>query len=503
MTTIVSAYLDLHPEFTLDEATQRVKSFLAIPDWLDLGSDLEVSSSWIYFFPDSFLQEAEANGGIDPFINVLTAEMDGGGSDLTHSFAAEGGIGGGGSGAVEFIAKSLAQGALSYVAGQTLGYGLGELGLFPTDNTSQALQELKQKLETISNQLDDINQKLQRIIQQINQANYNIVVGGIKGRVSDILKLRKDLFYFYTHTFSSAASRETYRADLIDRIKTHLIDEGHQSAINDQLLGLIPGETALLKQWSRIVRDDHQFLSNRDYPRLQTHFDFFDAVQAWEMLLLVEYYHATAEEYVPYEQDDMFQRIMSTYETNIEEQKKLLLPPVPDLVMIHTEPSPYTGQPIMIYEGEYFSVPDDSGNAKIVKSPMYGTFVDANNRVTQMNNDRWVGYTNWRKIKGGEIDNFFKYKPGGVSHPAYLESEGWAPTIRVYLAGLEQYDRRGWYCPPGHGCVPAGIYHYYMMEIYNAGIWHEVWDNDVHPETNCHWIQVRDIGANELSNYFW
>ncbi|MFH1138092.1 MAG: hypothetical protein V1816_18630 [Pseudomonadota bacterium] len=496
VTTIVSAYLDEHPEYSLDEVTARVKSFLELPEWYDIGGDLSTSASWEYFYPSRFLKEAEENGGINSFIDLLVAEIDGGGPDVTHSFPLEGGIGGGGDAAGAIIAKSIVQGSISYIAGQSFGFGLRELGLSFGESTPEGILELQRQMKEVSDKLNSLTSKMNDLIRTLNQVAYDQAVGRIMQRVSDIIALTDDLQYFYTNTYGTEAARNIDRADLIEKIKKHLIDTGSQRTINDQLIMPVPGASSLLKLWSQLVKGSHYFLSNRDYPKIKTQFDFFDTIQAFEMLLLVEYYHAVDPSgTVPsYNNDARLQRIVKQYEDNFEEQNKLLLAPVPHKGLIHTEASPYTGNPIMIYEHLW-----------------YTTFVGANNLVATMNRERYLGFNNWRKVKGGEINNFFKYKPDTTSHLAYLAGQGWeAMSGEIYLAGQEEFNCSGSYCEGQEmlgkcstGWIPTNFYEFYMMSLHNAGIWTDIIDNEYHPLCVCHWLMVREMTAGEINNYFW
>ena len=493
VTTIVSAYLDAHPDATWDEAVSRVKGFLEIPDAIDIGEDLQTQSSWEFFWPYGFLEEAAENGGVSPFIALLIAEMAS--DDATHPFPQTAGTGGAVDSPGALIAESLVKGATSYVGGQAFGFGLKELGLSAPDATAQGIAELKRQMAAISSQLTEINAKLNTIIMKLDQVDYNSVVGVISPRVSNIISLSKKLAFFYAHTFSSNAARENWRNATIKGIENNIINRDTQDLISDQLIGLSPGATPLLKKWSELIKGSHLLLSARDHTSIQTHFNFFDAVQAFEMLLRAEYHHAKATTVIPYAEDAILKDVIDTYNTNLEKQKKLLLAPIPTGVMVFREPSPNTNKPLMIDESIY-----------------YLNYFDADAQAARMNTVSWLTFNNWRKIERNEIDNFFKAKPSSEQHLAYLNKNGWQPPLagHIYFAARGGFHHEEKVC---HGPISFGIcqtgwvtenyYIFFMMSVHNAGIWTSSITNESRPEGGAHWLMVRDLADDEMGKYFW
>lgn len=83
VTTLIAAYLDARPRRTLAKATETVKAFLDIPDYVDVG---DVSAGSWHFDHARFLAEAARNGGVDRFVAKLVREIERGG--VVHSFRA-------------------------------------------------------------------------------------------------------------------------------------------------------------------------------------------------------------------------------------------------------------------------------------------------------------------------------------------------------------------------------------------------------------------------------
>ncbi|MHB8909531.1 MAG: hypothetical protein ACYDAA_11705 [Syntrophales bacterium] len=322
VTTMVSAYLDGHPDKTLDEATLIVKEFLKIPAGVDIGSGLNGSGQ--YFSHRLFIEEAAPHGGVSQYIDQLVAQM-GGGTGATHPFP--GGEPGALGGPAAFIAGELAKGALSYVGGKVFGWGLSKTGLEIPDATLEAFKLMSQQLVQVSQQLDALDVKLTKIYSElyteIKQNNYDIRVGQMGALISNINGIRNQVTIFISRPPANKTLLETKRWAIINLIETKLL--GNENIMHDQLSGL-GGQTPLLKVWSQVVKSKHRFLSSTDSVTIKDQYDYFETLQGWMLELLVEYYHATGEGEEYHEGIDS---ALKGYNEHIAVQKTLLLKAIP------------------------------------------------------------------------------------------------------------------------------------------------------------------------------
>jgi len=86
LTTLVNAYYENHQGIGLGDAIAKVKSFLQLPDWLDINEELDVVPQ--YFSYSEFLSAAASSGGVNKYIEQLVGEMDAQ-EAATHSFGDE------------------------------------------------------------------------------------------------------------------------------------------------------------------------------------------------------------------------------------------------------------------------------------------------------------------------------------------------------------------------------------------------------------------------------
>ncbi len=347
VTTITGKYLEQHKDKTLDEAVAAAKSYLAIPEWLDIGSGLQGSDK--YFNHNIFSEEADSNGGINQYINQLVAKIDT--DKAAHPFIAAaqssttGGLGGlthggtGGLGGLQgvggFVARTLVQGAISYTGGKLFGWGLDQMGIGFKDETEESINQMKQQLAQISQQLTEIKNQMNEIYNklsaEIKQTGYDIRIGQMNELISSIDSIRGQLLIFVTNPPSDKNLLDNKRKSIISQIENNLL--GKENIIHNQQTG-INGQTPLLKVWCQIIQSKHRFLSADDYPSIKAQFDYFDKYQEWLLLLLVEYYHAIGEGEQYHAGVD---NAIQGYENNMIQQSEILVQQVPANLFVDTK----------------------------------------------------------------------------------------------------------------------------------------------------------------------
>ncbi|MBN2241026.1 MAG: hypothetical protein JW712_14745 [Dehalococcoidales bacterium] len=444
VTTIISAYRDLNPEIAVDDATTKVTSYLGIPEWVSTSAGLQVSTE--YFSSLTFLNEARDNGGVDAFIKTIAGEIDQNTTSATRSFKSEGGGLLGGSngllgGAGTFIAKGLANGALSYVGGNVLGWGLSMFGLGSEDKTAeelekiskqieqlqQSMDEMKQQLTEISHKLDSLESQMQQmgaqLSNEIKQTDYDTRVGQMISLINSIKSIKNQVTIFVSNPPTDPKVLDYQRTKIMTRIENEILNHG--SDINSQLTG-IGMSTPLLKIWSQIVKNGKTFLSADDSATVQSQFDYFDNLQLWLTELVVEYYHAKATN----EEDGsaMYTAFVNdandaviNYNTNRASQVALLLPALPSGVLYNA-----------------------NLNILILPQVFHATWIEKNSRHDYGRPPTVIPncpFPSWRSASEAQLTTLFHLNFGGSPH-TYAINQGWPKTeiSAVWTLGLGYYN---------------------------------------------------------------
>ena len=484
VTTMVSAYLDEHPDKTLDEATMIVKNFLEIPADVDIGSGLNASMQ--YFSHHMFIAAAASHGGVNQYIDQLVAQM-GSVTGATHPFSGgtPNSLGGG---LAASLATELAKGALSYAGGKVFGWGLSKIGLELPDATLEAFSLMQEQLVQVSQQLDALDTKLTKIYNElsteIKQNNYDIRVGQMGTLISNINSIRKQLTIFVSRPPANKALLETKRRAIINLIESKLL--GNESIMHDQLSGL-GGQTPLLKIWSQVVKSKHRFLSATDSATIKDQYDYFAALQEWMLELLVEYYHATGEGEDYHEGIDS---ALKGYNENIALQKALLLKGIPQGYYLDRESG------LMIF------LPDNYGERYSgVYLPSYtggltGSFYEGLMFVsTNMNDSRKIdifAFNDWRLPTAQEMNSIFT---------------GWttSPWEAAKSRGLTAVKRDSRFPASSYPIVwflsqysqPVATFDYYQTTTGATA------STSIRDQSPISFMPVRKMAPDELNQYVW
>lgn len=421
-TTIVSAYLYKHPEASLAEASLAVKNFLKIPEAVDLPSGTQLTND--YFNNTQFLSEAQDNGGINQYIDILLSEMDTG---ETHPFPKSLMVQSAGS----WLASTLAEGAVSYVGGELMGWGLDKAGINfgEEDHTAEELAKIQDgmtemksemskmsiQLDAISTQLDNIVIQLKDMLKQITHqqdlSTYGNRVLQMNNLISSVDTIQRDLNDF---VLNPPANPEAKRQSLIDRIQANIIDNA--DVIHNQLMGLAGGES-LITLWREIVYED-RYLDSDDYDKVKAQYDFFKQYQDSILLLQVEYYHATESE--PGENASIIMDCINKYESHIEQQEALLALPIEENTVVDTK-----------WDGMYYAESIDMGsyNSNFTLAGQTKDSVEA--YMSGLAGSNYVGFNDWQVLNydsiGALIENHIMDKtPWNWSE--LMVEQGWPGT---------------------------------------------------------------------------
>ncbi len=495
-TTVVGAYMDKNPQLTLEEAILSVKTFLELPQWFDLASGTQLSGE--YFSNTQFMSEANQNGGVNSFIDMLLIEMENG---TTHPFKEELLLSVGST-----IAKELAKGAVSYVGGELMGWGLSKAGVdFGTDHTAEDLAEIKEgmkemktklnemsiQLNAISIQLKNIQNELKDMLKKITHqqalTEYATRVAQMNTLISSVDTIQRDLNYFVTNP---PANPEKMRESLINRIENSIVDNA--DTIHNHLVGLA-GEKSLITLWREIVYED-RFLDNYDYTRVKAQFDFYKKYQEIILLLRVEYYHALEES----SEDDsggigkigeVVMECIEHFDSQIAEQEELLCAPIEKHVVVDTK-----------WDVMFYSENIEFGKAESSFSPEGKTSKQVFDYMEELANSNYAGYSDWKALNDDYFGALYAdYKPeqskGNWSQ--YLISNGWpGETVSDIIVPFRDYHSGKRYpqaCFMNNQSHPKNFFEYNPQYAKNS-------------TTFCilmaaRWIETEPISAAKLYGY--
>lgn len=440
VTTMASVYLDKNPSKTVDEAKTAIKDFLLIPDYVDIGSDLQHSSN--YFNHNMFCREAEKQGGVTPYVNQLISEYSSNAA-ATHQFVNTGanmlsGIGGGG--VTGYVVDKLAGGAISWAGGKFLGWSLDKIGIGFPDETADKLNEIQTEMKNISSKLDMLESQLNavsdKLSSEIEQVGYDIRTGQMGTLISNIDSIRAQLNCFTSNPPADKVNLEKKRQSIINQIETHIL--GNENIIHNQLMGL-NGQKSLLKVWVGIIASNHRFLSADDYPDIRAQFDYFDMMQQHQLELLVEYYHATSEDENYHPDCD---RLIQDYATHLNLQKGILVQPVPDGVFVDTRNGMMWMRHTILTDqnglswAEYSYTPWDLPSNPYVVGYVYGSL----DHFKKINPDAYInankatnlGFSDWGLPSTEDLRNLMSGY-SGVTATDWFKAEGAFPEDATFV----------------------------------------------------------------------
>lgn len=152
VTNLVSLYLAEHPGLTLAEAEQRVRTFLQIPEGVDLGTGLDADSGW--FSRTVFARRAAANGGVQAYSQSLVQQVDTGGPVPFVLAAEESSVLGD---LAESVASNLISDPISHQLQNTFGWAASLAGF---NIGGPSMSQISSQLDQISNQLTQIQAEI-------------------------------------------------------------------------------------------------------------------------------------------------------------------------------------------------------------------------------------------------------------------------------------------------------------------------------------------------------
>jgi len=247
--------------------------------------------------------------------------------------------------------------------------------------------------------------------------------------ISSVDTIQRDLNHFVANP---PANPEKTRQSLINRIENNIVDNA--DTIHNYLVGLA-GEKSLITLWREIVYED-RFLDSYDYARVKAQYDFFKQYQETILLLRVEYYHALEEK--PGDNEKLITDCIQHFNSQIEQQEKLLSPPIEKYMVIDTK-----------WDGMFYSENIELGKADSTFSASNKTSKQVFDYMEEFAKTNYAGYSDWKALD----DNYFgalyyydfKTEQGKWNWSEFLISNGWpgksVPVTFVPVKNAKSYPR--------------------------------------------------------------
>lgn len=326
VTTIVSRLRDRRPELSLARAQAIVRFVLGMPANASLGAALREGPYFQspFFSESDFIQKAIAYGGFESYIENLVMQavyhpekqtinppvmqainpqnepvMLAGASPVALAAA-----GSPGKEVAQFVALSLAQGALSYLGGQGVGWaataaGILEPGVTPADiaKLQASLEDLQSSVDALSNQLA---QSTAQILAAINYSQYNTLsiqalqlaaqVNVVEQNVTDLADGCPPA------TSQPAPPLSTYcksqKAKVAKQLSESQIDASYEELAAFLEDTATVGNKGMLHLFSLCMGESvGHFFRNPDSVKIRNMWDYWDAVETQAANLKVELLH--------------------------------------------------------------------------------------------------------------------------------------------------------------------------------------------------------------------
>jgi hypothetical protein len=321
LSTLIAAYMDHNKSATNEAAEFAVETFLEIPTTIGINSvidDLDHTST--LFDSRAFVSEANAYGDFNAYVNNLASQV---GQGQTHPFKGEGLVGGFGSDLFCFVGSGLANGAMSWVGGQVMGWAMGLLGFESADQKildklaemSQKLDQMDQKLNVIKQELDAISNQLIELRNALNTLDQDLKIRISEiGSYDPISKIDTSfrLLDEYAQCKPGEVSDKTidewttdvlsgttgipYAVDNLNKFLTgHVVgnEEGLLELMADAMINQLyqPGSTLPVQRWGA----DYRAKALSLYQGYQNYFEKFLYTELKGVTLIAEAHHARNE----------------------------------------------------------------------------------------------------------------------------------------------------------------------------------------------------------------
>jgi hypothetical protein len=304
VTTLLAAYRDAHPGQAPAAAQAKVRRFLQLPDGFDVNGSLQGDNP--LFSGAEFDRQAQAAGGIQPFVERLVAEMDAKPA-RTHAFA----------GAPQ---NDIEKDAVSFAAKKLLALGLkSALGIGTPD------EAIQNALSQLSAQVADLKDAVAALDAKVDQSILDNAIRpavAIAGQVGDAYT---KLAYGAQHP-----SQASYDDGML--VLNNLVANSALTNLNTYVVGS-SNLTGIYKALSDKLHDTTALWTPATSQKLATVFDDFEGTQGQLVMLLAERSHAR-------ESDDEFNDLtLPQYTKQVTAQDALRPRIAPSVIQLKKTPT--------------------------------------------------------------------------------------------------------------------------------------------------------------------
>jgi hypothetical protein len=318
VTTMVTALLLGRPQLELEEAQAQVRHFLGMPANASLGAALREGERFhpAYFSASAFLKEANESGGVLTFMESLLNQILHS-PGTVHSFPYTVLQSGSGSGGIaNFVAEKLASGALSWAAGQGLGWVAQSAGLTTPGATAAQIAQLQASLDELQSSVDQLSKQLaqatQQILNELTKTQYNTIATQAVALAAKVNVAADNLSYLADgcppypedgSTDSVGSVSADWCASQSALVRSQLSDieiNGSYETLANWLLDTqAVGFKGMIHLFSQSAGQSVPFFRPADSGRVQNMFDYWDAVETQAANLKTELWHLNGNQNNP------------------------------------------------------------------------------------------------------------------------------------------------------------------------------------------------------------
>lgn len=360
-TSLVADVADKLSGQDLKRAQNLVRRYLALPSNASFGAAMRQGTYYQspYFSETMFLTRARQDGGLDRFLNNLTRRA------LNPSSSPQPFIGARKNPAVavaKFIGVGLANGALSWLGGQGIGWAMAsgqkpEPGATKKDveQLQEKLADLQSSVDNLSTQLTNLSDQLMGELATLNYTQYVVPAIGLSSRIN---RVEENVAYYAEECppipddvdGTSRRQQSTAECDN-DRewVRVQLNESGIDGSFetfSDYMQPNGPGGSlGMVRLYSKALAAKVRFFRAADSTKMQQMFDYWYSVQVQSGNLRVESLHLRnrqntstgrkeLQDFLGYENADPPKpgKMQNTFAA----EEKLMYPAVPANTVINT-----------------------------------------------------------------------------------------------------------------------------------------------------------------------
>ncbi len=318
--TLLTGYLDRHPDINFEKAQLKVSEFLGIPSSQNLQKSIQHVLS-----DNVFAREASMNGGVDFFIESLLDEMDSDDQNV-HSFAPPHAV----QSFKSDLMKSFVKGIVTGVGGKAGGRATGWVmdSIFGSDGPSPPDPAVLEEIQTIGNQVEELKQDLEAFKQAMTKGleknEYLNIVQPIQQETGwlDTIQSR---YIFLCQKIN--ADNDNDWEEFATRLKADLDTTRLETFLNNTRKAMIGDPNSAIRVWGKLQMSDA--IDEKRHQQVFNQFQKWLYYQVFALNLLVEVSHQRGGTDMDYAQT-----CVDRFEEGIKKQADIFLESVEGVMLI-------------------------------------------------------------------------------------------------------------------------------------------------------------------------